>query len=59
MIEYWPLRELLINYLELVKEQLREGYRHSQLLYQIRVAFGGVKEQPPAVPALLRENAEP
>lgn len=58
-IEHWPLDELLLAYLELVKEQLREEFRHRQLLYQVRTIWGGSKEQPPAVPDLLRSKPEP
>lgn len=58
-IQYWPVCEVLIAYLELIKDHLREGYRHAQLLYQIRVSFGGGKQTPPELPQLLREKPEP
>lgn len=52
----WPVRELLIAYLEAFKDQLREDLRHRQLMFQIRVAWGGGRDlQPPQIPPLLRE----
>jgi hypothetical protein len=54
-IACWPLRELLISYVALIRELAEEGYRHAQLLYQVRNAFGGGKEEPPPPPPLLRD----
>lgn len=52
----WPLRELMVSYVALVRELAEEGYRHAQLLYQVRNAFGGGHEAPPPIPPLLRES---
>jgi hypothetical protein len=53
----WPLRELLIAYIARVREQTLEAYRHTQLLFQVRMMMGG-DEKPPPVPPLLREMGE-
>jgi hypothetical protein len=52
-IACWPLRELLVSYVALIKEQAEDGYKHAQLLYQVRNAFSDGKEQPPPIPPLL------
>lgn len=54
VVARWPLREMLIAYVALAREQAEESYRHTQLLYQVRNSLGG-KEEPPPVPPLLRE----
>jgi hypothetical protein len=54
-IAHWPLRELLIGYVARLREQAAEVLRHNQLLFQIRVMWGGT-EQPPEVPPILRET---
>jgi hypothetical protein len=51
----WPIREGLISYVERVKELTEANFRHASLLYQVRTAFGGSKEKPPALPPLLKE----
>ena len=45
---------MLIAYVEKIRGVAAENFRHAQLLYQIRVVFGG-DEKPPEPPPLLRE----
>lgn len=56
-MSFWPVREVLLTYLARVREQMMEDYRHAQLLWQVRMIFGG-KEPKPAIPPLLRESSE-
>jgi hypothetical protein len=45
---------VLISYLEVSREHLREDLRHRQLMYQVRVCFAGSKGvDVPEIPKLL------
>jgi hypothetical protein len=51
----WPLRELLLRYVALMKEQAMRGYQTSLLVWASRTAMGG-KQKPPDLPVILRER---
>lgn len=53
-IACWPLREMLIGYAARQREGAIESHQLNQILYQIRMVWGG-KEKPPETPALIRD----
>jgi len=56
---YWPLREMLLAYLDWARHELRLDLRHRQLLYQVCTAFGGAEGVDlPKIPKLLREKGK-
>jgi len=48
----WPLREVLLRYVHMIREEALEAYRVDLLVWAAKSAFGGGK--PPKVPELLR-----
>lgn len=50
----WPLRELLIAFLQLLHQQAIDEYRHEGLLYTIRQVNSRKRLKPPARPRFLR-----
>ena len=53
-IARWPLREVFISYLQIVKELVREQYNISLQVWASKTAFGG-KVKPPEMPKILRD----
>lgn len=54
----WPLREVLITYIEQVREQTHGDYQHRQLLWQV-ARSGGFKVPTLALPSLLSDEESP
>lgn len=50
----WPLRELLLAYVEIMKAEALETYRHAQLVYWVQVPNVKKPGKPPTVPRILR-----
>jgi hypothetical protein len=49
----WPIREALLAYLQIIKEQTRRDYAVSLQVWASKTAFGG-SSKPPKVPDLLK-----
>lgn len=59
-LAHWPLRELLLAYLELMRKQAREAHTVSLVLWAIQAPYmkDGARQRPPQRPAILREPDE-
>jgi len=52
----WPLREVLLAFLERMKDRALEGYRHECLMWGVLEPHRAKehKQKPPAVPDILK-----
>lgn len=58
-MQRWPLREVLLTYIERTREAMIVEHRHQQAMYWMRRLWSTTKENPPQVPPLLRETDPP
>lgn len=52
----WPIREGLIALSHRIREQAREGYDQSSLLWTISAPYRKRGAQPPAIPRSLKDR---
>lgn len=52
----WPLREVLLAYLHLVRDRALADHRFNTIMWRIGSAFGG-KSNPPRPPPILKDGA--
>jgi hypothetical protein len=50
----WPVRELLVAYVDCMKAAALEAYRHAQLVYWLQVPCVKKPGKPPKVPSILK-----
>lgn len=50
----WPLHELLIAYVEQMKAEALDAYRHATLVYCLQAPHQKKPGKPPRVPSILK-----
>lgn len=50
----WPLRELLLAYVETMKEAALESYRHASIMWALTAPHSKKPPKPPRVPSILK-----
>jgi hypothetical protein len=53
-IERWPVRELLLAFIECWKDSALASYRHAQTMWAILAPHSGKNLKPPKVPRILK-----
>lgn len=50
----WPLRDVLLNFSEMMKDQAREQYRADLLVWAVLAPWQKRASKPPALPSILK-----
>jgi hypothetical protein len=50
----WPLRELLLAYIETMKAAALESYRHASIMWALTAPHSKKAQKPPRVPSILK-----
>jgi len=50
----WPLRDLFLNFLEILKDNARAQYRADVLVWAVLAPYSKRGSKPPAIPSILK-----